>query len=65
MMMLLHSSVLLCPHLLRKSTDTSDVLLELSDMFSTSTSYPSGHSSVFTAYLKAGDSFAVAGQSLS
>lgn len=47
-------------HLLRKSTDTREVLLELSDMFSTSTSNPNGHISVFTAYLTTGNSLAVA-----
>ena len=45
---------------MRKSTDTNEVLLELSDMFSTSTSNPIGHSSVFTAYLQTSNSLAVA-----
>lgn len=40
------------PDLFRKSTDASEVALELSDMFSTSTSNPICHINVFTAYLK-------------
>lgn len=40
------------PDLFRKSTDASEVALELSVMFSTSTSNPICHINVFTAYLK-------------
>lgn len=47
------------PDLFRKSTDASEVALELSDMFSTSTSNPICHINVFTAYLKTCNSIAV------
>ena len=54
-----HDHMLRGAHLFRKSTDAIAVVLELSDMFSTSTSNPMCHISVFTAYLQPLNSVAV------
>ena len=56
---LLHMEICWEIHLFMKSTDAIAVVLELSDMFNTSTSNPMCHISVFTAYLKTLNSDAV------